>query len=174
MSSCKNGCEYTPIFKHSIRQVTPEQRLTALAYCYEARDLCIREHRETEARAWQKEINRIESVKEALERRVKFLEERLQQRFIATVNEYQDRRKYFDKMQEYVLTLFLDLPPDAGLTRTEIPEEFKRKYPHMASVDALRRAYELKQQDKLWTKQDPDGTVRFFLKLKEVEEVNVQ
>jgi hypothetical protein len=65
MSSCKNGCEYTPIFKRSIRQVTLEQRLTALAYCYEARDRCIKEHRETEAREWQKEINRIESVKEA-------------------------------------------------------------------------------------------------------------
>lgn len=63
MTDCKDGsCEYAaPLtLRRPTREATPEQRLTALASCYEARDHCISEHREQEAREWQKEINRIE------------------------------------------------------------------------------------------------------------------
>lgn len=101
---------------------------------------------------------------EALERKVKFLEQRLEQRYEETVNAYQDRRKWFDKQQDYVFSMFLDLPPDTGLTRTEIVEQFRVKYPHLASVDAIRRAYELERAGKLWKQQEKDA-VRFYLKL---------
>ena len=66
-----------------------------------------------------------------------------------------------------MLNLFLDLPPNVGLTRTEIPEEFAKRYPELRSVDSLRRAYELCAMNKLWRHKDDDGLVRFYLKLNE-------
>jgi hypothetical protein len=105
---------------------------------------------------------------EALEKRIAFLSDRLEQRYQETISEYQDKRKFFDSAQQLVLQMFLDLPPGTGLTRTEIVQMFKLKFPNAASVDALRRGYELVEMGKLWKKQEQDA-VRFYLKLKETE-----
>jgi len=59
---CKgNTCEYIPTMKRSInRSITPQQRIEALAFLYNARDQCLHEGREDLAKSFQQEINKLE------------------------------------------------------------------------------------------------------------------
>lgn len=110
----------------------------------------------------------------ALEKRIQFLEQRLEQRYVETKKEYDPCR--FDNMRDMVLKVFLDSPATTEYTMAEVCEEFRAKYPHVNAANVNRRTLELCQPEfgrKLGRKQEPDGTVRYYLMLKEVEEVNV-
>lgn len=111
-------------------------------------------------------IEDLQKVKEAQQRRIEFLEKRLEQRFESTRQDYASRVKYFESMQERVLQLFLkDVPASVGLSHLEIRKEFERKFPGIPSANVDRRVQELAQAGKLWASKDDDGTVRFYLRL---------
>jgi hypothetical protein len=106
----------------------------------------------------------------ALETRLKFLEDRLAQRFAETVQEYKSSN--FDGMRDMCMKVFLNAGPEAELTMEEAVEEFKILFPGVNSLFVPRRILELSQPDgkfghKLGRKQDSDGTARYFLWLKE-------
>jgi len=104
---------------------------------------------------------------QALRIRIAFLEKRMEQREVATVNFYQEKKIYFPEMQRKVMQIFLGLPATVGLTYPEILDEWKRKFPRVNYKNVPRRVRELVNQGKLWSNPDPDGTARFYLKLRE-------
>lgn len=113
-------------------------------------------------------IDRLEKENGAKDKRIAFLERRLEQRFESTVQDYRSKVKFFESMQERVLQLFLeDVPPGVGLSHREIQEEFERKFPAIRSTNLDRRTQELAKAGKLWAHKDDDGTVKFYLRLVE-------
>jgi hypothetical protein len=110
------------------------------------------------------------SRNKALEIRVKFLEDRLNQRYAETIQEYKSCN--FDTMRDLCMKVFLNAGPQIEFTMQEAVQEFKALFPAVNSAFVPRRIYELSQPDgkfghKLGRKQDSDGTVRYFLWLKE-------
>jgi hypothetical protein len=110
----------------------------------------------------------------ALEKRVRFLEDRLAQRFAETVQEY--KSSSFDNMRDLCMKVFLNAGSEAELSMPEIIEEFKTLFPNVNSAFVPRRIYELSEPSgkfghKLGRKQDADGVVRYFLMLKESVQV---
>jgi len=103
----------------------------------------------------------------ALRRKVEFLETRLEQRFEETKKDFKKLQPYFENMRSKILQIFMELPPTTGLSHKEIIEEFRAKYPTINTAHIPRRVCELvSDEQKLWSKKDEKGTVRFYLKLK--------
>lgn len=113
-------------------------------------------------------IEDLQRANAAKDKRIAFLEKRLEQRFESTVQDYRSKVKFFESMQERILQLFLEeVPPSTGLTHWQIREEFERKFPAIKSANVDRRVQELAKAGKLWAHKDVDGTVRFYLRLME-------
>ena len=103
----------------------------------------------------------------ALRRKVEFLETRLEQRFEETKKDFKKLQPYFENMRSKILQIFMELPPTTGLSHKEIIEEFRAKYPTINTAHIPRRVCELvSDEQKLWSKKDEKGTVRFYFKLK--------
>lgn len=103
----------------------------------------------------------------ALKAKIAFLEKRLEQREQKTISHYQRVQPYLKSMREKVFAIFLEQPYNLGLTYEEVIAEFKKRYPDIPTKNLPRRTRELCEQGKLWTRQNSDGKVRFFLKLTE-------
>ena len=99
--------------------------------------------------------------------KIVFLEDRLLQREQKTVSHYRQALPYLKGMRDKIFKIFLEIPANMGLTHEEIIEEFSKRYPNVNTKNIPRRTRELvSDEKKLWSKQDEDGTVRFYLKLK--------
>lgn len=108
---------------------------------------------------------------EALQRRVKFLEMRLEQRFVVTKNDYEQLKPYFERIKTKIINIFLDLPPSVGLTTNELQEEYQRLHPRESTAHLYRRARQLCDDGLLWSCPDENKkNVRFYLKLKPLSE----
>lgn len=103
--------------------------------------------------------------------RIAFLESRLAQRHEKTVSHYDRVMRFAKTMREMEMKLFLELPADRGLLHEEIRERFEERYPNIPAGNLRRRTRENVVEGKLWSKQDPDGKARFYLKLKPVKDV---
>ena len=101
---------------------------------------------------------------EAKQKRIEYLEMVLQQRHIET-------RRAFDpdkvnEMIERVYLLWLESPPGTGFTYEEAQEEFFQKWRFRSSC-VPQRIRDLRQQGRLWSKEDPNTKkVTFYLTLK--------
>ena len=113
-------------------------------------------------------INDYRSRNEALQRRVKFLEKRLEQRFIITKSDYEQLQPYFERIKNKIINLFLNLPPSMGLSTKGLQEEYQRLYPRESTAHLYRRARQLCDDGILWSCPDEENEkkVRFYLKLK--------
>jgi hypothetical protein len=111
----------------------------------------------------------LKAQRDALQKRVAWLEERLEQRHEETRKDFERMQPYLENMRAKIRQIFLDLPPTVGLTHQEIQDEFHDRYPMVSITNVPRRVRELVEQGDLWSKTDDEGTVRFYLKLKEVE-----
>jgi hypothetical protein len=111
------------------------------------------------------ELSDLRARNRALETKVKFLEERLQQRYERTVKNYQELLPRIESIRAKVLQIFLEFPPATGLCHFEIAEEFKLRFPMIKTVDLPRRTRELCQQNKLYSRSEEDGRTKFYLKL---------
>ena len=113
-------------------------------------------------------INDYRSRNEALQRRVKFLEKRLEQRFIITKSDYEQLQPYFERIKNKIINLFLNLPPSMGLSTKELQEEYQRLHPRESTAHLYRRARQLCDEGLLWSCPDEENPhhVRFYLKLK--------
>jgi len=109
----------------------------------------------------------LKAQRDALKKRVEFLEERLTQRYEETRKDFQRLQPYLENMRAKILQVFVELPPTIELCHEEIIEEFKAKYPMLSTANVPRRVRELVEQGKLWSHKDEKGVVRFSLKLKE-------
>jgi len=100
-----------------------------------------------------------------LHTRVEFLETRLEQRSLEAKKDLRKLLPYFADMRKRVMRIFMDMP-NAGLSRQEIIEEFRRRFPRISTANIPRRVRECVTDDKkLWSKTDEQGTVRFYLRL---------
>lgn len=106
----------------------------------------------------------------ALERRVRFLEWRLEQREEATKNDYEALKPYLEQTRVKILSVFYELPITSDLTPEELQEAFSKKYPAISTVNLYRRARELVGEGKLFSYQDECHHVHFCLRLKEIDE----
>lgn len=106
--------------------------------------------------------------KEALRRRVKFLEKRLSQAFEDTRQDYSSKMRHFESVQLKILQLFLEkATPGTGLSHVEIKALFEESFPAAETAFLARRVQELAAEGLLWRFKDETGTVRFYLKLRE-------
>jgi len=111
-----------------------------------------------------------EAENKALRKRVGFLESRLEQRSEKTKKDLRKLLPYFKSMRDKVMGIFLELQPTTGLSHKDIIEEFRIKYPMINVAHLPRRVCELvSDEQKLWSKKDEKGTVRFYLKLKDLK-----
>ncbi len=106
---------------------------------------------------------------EALERRVRFLEWRLEQRAEVSRRDFESLKPYFEGIKVKILSIFMDLPVTSGLSTNELEGEFRSRFPGVSTVHLYRRARELCSEGKLWSCPDAAGSVRFYLRLKDVE-----
>lgn len=111
---------------------------------------------------------------QGLRLRIVFLEQRLEQRHEKTVSHYDRVMRYAKNMREMEMKIFLELPPNVGLLHEEIRELFEKRYPNVPTKNLPRRTRENVVEGKLWSKQDPDGKARFYLKLKDLQMVKVE
>lgn len=116
------------------------------------------------------ELQEIRAEREALKKRVRWLEMRLEQRIEKTVNHYQERRSRLDRMQNMALQLFIE-NPNIPFTYEELVEEWKVKYPDVSCINLPRRIRELAEQNLVWRVEDPETKKALhYLKLEGVEE----
>lgn len=112
---------------------------------------------------------------QSLRMKINFLEQRLKQRFEETKKDFKKLEPYFESMRSKIYAIFLELPPTTGLSHEEIALEFRRLYPTISTVNLQRRTRELvSDEKKLWSKKDEQGTVRFYLRLKDMKVVEAQ
>ena len=106
---------------------------------------------------------------EALQRKIKFLEEIIEQREKSTAKNWMELRTRMNALEHAIWGLFInDVPRGMGLTHTEIIELYKKCFPQVpfTSVETIsRRVRQLVTDGKLRRLDDPDGTARFFLAL---------
>lgn len=107
--------------------------------------------------------------RDALKKRVQFLEMVLQQKIVLTEKSYADRKQHFNQMQNLVYQLFLK-NPGIPFTYVQMQDEWKRAYPHLetSAVNMPRRIRELVQAKRLWQNiREGDGIAQFWLSLDE-------
>jgi hypothetical protein len=103
---------------------------------------------------------------EAKDKRIRYLEFILEQRYQATVKKYDPEK--IAEMCRRCYEVFLDAPAGTGYTTTEFLTAFKNKW-RFQSAHLPQRLRDLVKQQKLWRAKDDKGNVRFYLKLEEVE-----
>jgi hypothetical protein len=100
----------------------------------------------------------------AKQKRIDYLEMVLQQRHIETRKAFNPDK--INEMIEKVYLLWLEASPGTGFTYEEAQEEFYQKFRFRSSC-VPQRMRDLRQQGRLWSKEDPDTKkVTFFLTLK--------
>lgn len=103
----------------------------------------------------------------AKQKRIEHLEMVLNQRHIETRRAFDPDK--INEMIEKVYLLWLEAAPGTGFTYEEAQEEFFQKFRFRSSC-VPQRIRDLRQQNRLWSKEDPDsGKVTFYLTLKSVE-----
>jgi len=113
----------------------------------------------------------VTTQRDALRRRVQFLETVLQQKIVLTEKSYAERKEHFNQMQRLVYELFLK-NPGMPFTYVQAMEEWRKVYPHMetSAVNVPRRIRELVQAKRLWQNiRESDGIAQFWLKLEQNE-----
>jgi hypothetical protein len=102
----------------------------------------------------------------AKQRRIEHLEMVLQQRQIETKRAFDPDK--INEMIEKVYLLWLEAPPGTGFTYEEAQEEFFQKWRFRSSC-VPQRMRDLRQQGRLWSKEDPSppNKVTFYLVLKD-------
>jgi len=105
---------------------------------------------------------------EAKEKRIRYLEFILEQRYQATKKKYNPEK--IAAMCRRCYEVFLDAPAGTGFTETEFLDAFFRKWQFKSAHlpqrlrDLVKPPYSL-----LWRAKDDEGNVRFYLKLEEAE-----
>jgi hypothetical protein len=121
------------------------------------------------------ELENLRALNAALTKRVAFLEWRLSQREVATKKDFSTLKPWIDSVKLKILAIFNEeIPVTQGLTYPEIQNLYAQKYPRSSTTDVPRRVRDLVNDGKLWRCDDEDGTVRFYLKLKEEAEEAVE
>lgn len=101
---------------------------------------------------------------EAKQKRIEHLEMVLYQRHEETKKAFNPDK--INEMIERVYTLWLEAPPGTGFTYEEAQEEFYQRWRFRSSC-VPQRMRDLRQQDRLWSKEDPENKkVTFYLTLK--------
>lgn len=115
-------------------------------------------------------ITDLKAQRDAMKKRIRFLEWRLEQRIQLTQNLYQKRREHFNRMQDLAYRIFLD-NPKVAFNYDDLAEEWKRRYPNISYLNVPRRVQELTEKQLLWRVEDPESRkVRHFLRLEELKE----
>jgi hypothetical protein len=100
----------------------------------------------------------------AKQKRIDHLEMILQQRHIETRRAFDPDK--INEMIERVYLLWLEASPGTGFTYEEAQEEFYQKWRFRSSC-VPQRMRDLRQQRRLWSKEDPESKkVMFYLTLK--------
>lgn len=118
------------------------------------------------------ELNNLQHLVKAQRTRIAFLELRLKQRFEKTTNYYRQIQPFLKSMRDKVFKIFLELPASVGLSHKEIIMEFQNRYPDANVKNIPRRVRELTvgvdgEEPRLFSHTEEDGTVKFFLRLKD-------
>jgi hypothetical protein len=113
----------------------------------------------------------VTAQRDALKKRVQFLETVLQQKIVLTEKSYAERKLHFNQMQRLVYELFLK-NPGIPFTYAQAQEEWTKDFPHLkaSATNVGRRIRELVQAKRLWQNiRESDGIAQFWLKLEQNE-----
>jgi len=113
----------------------------------------------------------VTAQRDALKKRVQFLETVLQQKIVLTSQSYVERKEHFNQMQRLVYELFLK-NPGIPFTYVQMQEEWRRAFPNLetSAVNVPRRIRELVQAKRLWQNiRESDGIAQFWLALEQNE-----
>jgi hypothetical protein len=111
------------------------------------------------------ELEDLRRKNKALEKRIKFLESFLVQKFEVTKKNYEDLKPYFEGQKNMVMQLFFE-DHLQRLTYEEVLEKFRARHPQVSIVHLPRRLKEMVQEQRLVSCFDQErGRVVFHLKL---------
>jgi hypothetical protein len=109
----------------------------------------------------QQEIEDLKRRLEAQDRRIKFLESLLAERFEVIKKNYTDLQPYFNSMKDKIMQLFFE-DYFQRLTYEEIIELFQKKHPRISVSNLPRRVKELCEEKRLISCYDQERKRTIF------------
>jgi DNA repair exonuclease SbcCD ATPase subunit len=116
------------------------------------------------------ELQDLRQRNKALEKKVRYLERLLSERFEKTRTDYEKLKPYFDSMKSKVMDIFFDNFP-ARLNYDQLIELFRARHPQISTAHLPRRIKEMCQEGRLSRSYDEEtGKVVFHLKLMPIDD----